>query len=145
MKLDPVKLEDVSQRIRSAGNAGFCVLLAMPATTKQVSSNLADSQDPLKQNQRPLRNLISYLRTKDSAGVVLLNPLTQEIRHDPASGKLNNPEEAAPDPAVTGVLHAFPPCDFSFDLLAQRATRLQKEYAKDNHLVILLIRSCGSL
>ncbi|CAL8106455.1 unnamed protein product [Calicophoron daubneyi] len=142
MKLDPVKLEDVSQRINTAGNSGFCVLLAVPSPTSGSNqSHLphnADSVDIHKQPQRPLRNLIAYLRTKDSAGVVLLNPLRSNLKH-------NNPSVSADGLPITGVLHAFPPCGFAFELLQERAVRLQKEYAKDDHLVILLIRSTGSL
>ncbi|GAA49350.1 RNA-binding protein spenito [Clonorchis sinensis] len=126
MKLDPVKLEDVNQRINTAGNSGFCVLLAVPSP----GSTPTDPTD--KQPQRPLRNLISYLRTKDSAGVVLLNPLCV----GPGS---NDPQ------SVTGVLHAFPPCDFAFELLKERAVCLQKEYTRDDHLVVLLIRSTGTM
>lgn len=137
MKLDPMKLEDVSQRIQAAGNSGFCVLLAVPSpttvSTGSYSGQTTDSSDLIKQPQRPLRNLIAYLRTKDSAGVVLLNPLNQ----NQSSGSDSLP--------VTGVLHAFPPCDFAFDLLRERAVHLQKEYTKDDHLVILLIRSTGGL
>ncbi|THD22898.1 RNA-binding protein 15 [Fasciola hepatica] len=137
MKLDPMKLEDVSQRIQTAGNSGFCVLLAVPSTSLPTGSYCgqnADSSDLMKQPQRPLRNLIAYLRTKDSAGVVLLNPLN--------SSQSSGGSDSLP---VTGVLHAFPPCDFAFDLLKERAVHLQKEYTKDDHLVILLIRSTGGL
>ncbi|KAF5400982.1 RNA-binding protein 15 [Paragonimus heterotremus] len=139
MKLDPLKLEDVSQRISTAGNSGFCVLLAVASpisvpNTSYVSSGV-EHPETVKQPQRPLRNLISYLRTKDSAGVVLLNPL--QPSHTGTATSDNH--------SVTGVLHAFPPCDFAFDLLKEHAQRLQREYTKDDHLVILLIRSTGAV
>ncbi|CAH8544260.1 unnamed protein product [Dicrocoelium dendriticum] len=138
MRLDPVKLEDVSQRIHSAGNSGFCVLLAVPSpiTSHSRSSIYADSSDITKQPQRPLRNLISYLRTKESAGVVLLTHSQSDLVSS----------TSAPDALQTaGVLHAFPPCDFAFDLLKERAVNLRREYNMDDHLVILLIRSTGTL
>ncbi|CAH8515803.1 unnamed protein product [Schistosoma turkestanicum] len=130
MRLDPVKLDDVSQRIQTAGSTGFCVLLAVPPHS--VSCNEVADGD--KQPQRPLRNLIGYLRAKDSAGVVLLNP-----------GGQNSNDSASPSTteATSGVLYAFPPCDFALSLLRESAPRLEKDYGKDDYLAIILIRGAG--
>lgn len=127
MKLDPIKLDDVSNRIRAAGNAGFCVLLAIPTGIAQTS--ISDSS----QTQRPLKHLITYLSNKDAAGVVLLSPLDSHVPDVDQSETL----------PVTGVLHAFPPSDFAFSLLAQRAVRLQRKPEDSNYLVLLLIRGAG--
>ncbi|CAH8580809.1 unnamed protein product [Heterobilharzia americana] len=132
MRLDPVKLDDVNQRVKTVGPNGFCALLAVP--THSVSCNELGDND--KQPQRPLRNLVAYLRTKDSAGVVLLNPAGHN-QNDTASPSTT---EAT---CTSGVLYAFPPCDFSLRLLRESAPQLEKDYCKDDHLVILLIRGTG--
>ena len=62
---------------------------------------------------RPLHHLVDYLRAKQAAGVVFLKD---------------------------AVLHAFPPCDFSYQLLTRQAHRLEPDYGSDDHLVLLLIR-----
>ncbi|CAH8573440.1 unnamed protein product [Schistosoma bovis] len=130
MRLDPVKLDDVNQRIQTAGSSGFCILLAVPPHSV-LCSEVGDGD---KQPQRPLRNLIGYLRAKDSAGVVLLNP-----------GGQNSNDSSSPLTAETtsGVLYAFPPCDFALNLLRESAPQLEKDYGKDDYLAIILIRGAG--
>ncbi|VDM03820.1 unnamed protein product [Schistocephalus solidus] len=133
MKMDPFKLDDVSQRMKIVGDQGYCVLLAMPL---EDESSYSDSNH--MRSARPLRDLINYLSTKDAAGVVLLNPLSStdsNARTKPTS------EETS----VTGVLHVLPPCDFAYNLLSERAVSLQKPSPSEKFLVILLIRSCGFL
>ncbi|KAK4470589.1 hypothetical protein MN116_006129 [Schistosoma mekongi] len=131
MRLDPVKLDDVSERIQTAGPAGFCILLAVPPHSV-LCNEVGDAEN--KQPQRPLRNLVGYLRAKDSAGVVLLNPsgLNQNDSGSPLSAE-----------ATSGVLYAFPPCDFALSLLRESAPQLEKDYCKDDHLAIILIRGAG--
>ncbi|CAH8853359.1 unnamed protein product [Trichobilharzia szidati] len=130
MRLDPVKLDDVNQRVETVGSSGYCILLAVP--THSVWSHENE-----KQPQRPLRNLVGYLRTKDSAGVVLLNSTGQNQNNNSASPSTTEATN------TSGVLYAFPPCDFSLSLLRESAPRLEKDYGKDDHLVILLIRGTG--
>ena len=70
--------------------------------------------------KRPLRNLMSYLKQKEAAGV---------IQSTGTSG------------AAPAVLHAFPACDFSQGILKKVAPGLGSELPKDDHLVIVLMRS----
>ena len=68
---------------------------------------------------RPLKNLVSYLKQKDAAGVISLsNKATDQ----------------------TGVLYAFPPCNFSLDLLRRVAGDLS-----DEHLDKLYKAACRKL
>jgi len=67
---------------------------------------------------RPLRNLVSYLKQKEAAGVISL---------------LNKETEA------TGVLYAFPPCDFSTELLKRNCHSLSDEGLKDDFLLIVVV------
>ena len=68
---------------------------------------------------RPLRNLVSYLKQKEAAGVI----------------SLHNRETD-----TSGVLYCFPPCAFSTDLLRRVAANLTDEGAKDDHLVVVVVR-----
>lgn len=68
---------------------------------------------------RPLRNLVTYLKQKEAAGVISL---------------LNKETEA------TGVLYAFPPCDFSSELLKRKCHNVTEEGLKEDHLVIVVVR-----
>ena len=68
---------------------------------------------------RPLKNLVSYLKQKDAAGVISLsNKATDQ----------------------TGVLYAFPPCSFSLELLRRVAGDLSDEGSKDDHLVVVVVK-----
>lgn len=68
---------------------------------------------------RPLRNLVTYLKQKEAAGVISL---------------LNKETEA------TGVLYAFPPCDFSSELLKRTCHNVTEDGLKEDHLVIVVVR-----
>lgn len=68
---------------------------------------------------RPLKNLVSYLKQKDAAGVISLSNKTTE---------------------QSGVLYAFPPCNFSLDLLRRVAVDLSDEGAKEDHLVVVVVK-----
>jgi len=93
-------------------------MLAVPAPETGAA---ADSQ------HRPLKNLMAYLRQKDAAGVILLPP-----NNSNADGRPNH---------HTGLLHAFPPCDFARQQLARRAPNLSSEVVgKEEHLVVLVVR-----
>lgn len=78
---------------------------------------------PLPEGQecqsRPLKNLVSYLKQKDAAGVISLsNKATEQ----------------------SGVLYAFPPCNFSLDLLRRVSGDLSDEGSKDDHLVVVVVK-----
>lgn len=110
LRLDEPKLEDVSKRIITADM--HAIFLAMPCSTSSIANDDASVQI------RPLRNLVSYLKQKEAAGVISL------------VGK---------DPEPTGVLYAFPPCEYSANLLKQSAKNLSNETLKDDHLVVVVV------
>ena len=116
LRLDQSKLEEVGRRVSTAGSGGHCILLAMPAP-------VSPANDEPNSQQRPLRNLVTYLKQKEAAGVIAL-PLNPKVK----------------DKDNVGVLHAFPPCQFGQDYLVQRASKLGSEPSKEDHLVIVVVR-----
>jgi len=110
LRLDQPKLEDVSKRIITADM--HAIFLAMPCSTNSIVND-----DALVQI-RPLRNLVSYLKQKEAAGVISL---------------------ISKDPESAGVLYAFPPCEYSAKLLKQSAKNLSSETLKDDHLVVVVV------
>uniref|UniRef100_H3DCE1 RNA-binding protein 15 n=1 Tax=Tetraodon nigroviridis TaxID=99883 RepID=H3DCE1_TETNG len=116
LRLDQPKLDEVSRRIKVAGPGGYAILLAVPGATEDPSSDAASTQ-------RPLRNLVSYLNQKQAAGVISL------------------PVGGSKDRDNTGVLHAFPPCDFSQQFLDSSAKALAK--SKEDYLVMIVVRGAS--
>lgn len=111
LRLDQPKLEDVSKRI--ATSSSHAIFLGLSGSTAAISNDDASVQT------RPLRNLVSYLKQKEAAGVISL---------------VNK------DTELTGVLYAFPPCAFSTELLKRTAHNLSDEGLKEDHLVIVVVR-----
>lgn len=118
LRLDQPKLDEVTRRIKVAGPNGYAVLLAVPGTTE---SNFTGDQ--AISTQRPLRNLVSYLKQKQAAGVISL------------------PVGGTKDKENTGVLHAFPPCEFSQQFLDSSAKALAK--SEDDYLVMIIVRGAS--
>ncbi|KAJ1524266.1 hypothetical protein ONE63_010780 [Megalurothrips usitatus] len=90
-----------------------------PADADYDRSSASITNDDASVQTRPLRNLVSYLKQKEAAGVISL---------------LNKDTEA------TGVLYAFPPCPFSTELLKRTAPNLTEDSLKEDHLVIVVVR-----
>lgn len=111
LRLDQPKLEDVQKRISSASS--HAIFLGLAGSTASVTNDDASVQT------RPLRNLVSYLKQKEAAGVISL---------------LNKETEA------TGVLYSFPPCPFSAELLKRTCHNLPDDALKEDHLVIVVVR-----
>ncbi|XP_044735178.1 RNA-binding protein spenito [Chrysoperla carnea] len=111
LRLDQPKLEDVQKRI--ATSSSHAIFLGLAGSTASVSNDDSSVQT------RPLRNLVSYLKTKEAAGVISL---------------LNKETEA------TGVLYSFPPCAFSTELLKRTCPNLSDEGLREDHLVIVVVR-----
>ncbi|XP_017772034.1 PREDICTED: putative RNA-binding protein 15B [Nicrophorus vespilloides] len=111
LRLDQPKLEDVQKRISSASS--HAIFLGMAGSTTSVNN------DDVNVQTRPLRNLVSYLKQKEAAGVISL---------------LNKETEA------TGVLYSFPPCPFSTELLKRTCLNLPEDALKEDHLVIVVVR-----
>ena len=125
LRLDQPKLEEVTRRINTAGASGHCLLLALPGVQTSLPGDL-NSEESLQ--LRPLRNLMTYLKSKQAAAVVNL-PVT--------------PGNPATTKDEVGVMHAFPPCQFSHEHLVRIAPHLSPEPSKEDHLVILVIRGSG--
>lgn len=125
LRLEQPRLEEVNKRMTSAGPSGYCVLLALPGSTPTSQSPDADTMVQL----RPLKSLVSYLKQKEAAGIVALSG---QDGSDTAS--------ASVDRDVVGVLHAFPPCEFSQSQLVKIAPRLGNEPSKEDHIVVLLVK-----
>ncbi|XP_022912894.1 RNA-binding protein spenito [Onthophagus taurus] len=111
LRLDQPKLEDVQKRI--AGASSHAIFLGLAGSTASVTNDDANVQT------RPLRNLVSYLKQKEAAGVISL---------------LNKETEA------TGVLYSFPPCPFSAELIKRTCHNLPDDALKEDHLVIVVVR-----
>ncbi|GAB1609965.1 RNA-binding protein 15-like [Argonauta hians] len=114
LRLDQPKLDEVGRRVSSSGSHGHCILLALPSTLPNCEVGQIQ--------QRPLKNLVSYLKQKEAAGVISLPP-------NPSKDKEN-----------VGVLHAFPPCQFGYNFLLGCAPKLPAEPIKDDYLVVIVVR-----
>ncbi|XP_063300449.1 RNA-binding protein 15 [Pelobates fuscus] len=118
LRLDQPKLDEVTRRIKVAGPNGFAILLAVPGSFEDSSLG-----DQASSTQRPLRNLVSYLKQKQAAGVISL----------PVGGNK--------DKDHTGVLHAFPPCEFSQQFLDSSARTLAK--SEEDYLIMVIVRGAS--
>ncbi|XP_010145697.1 PREDICTED: putative RNA-binding protein 15 [Eurypyga helias] len=122
LRLDQPKLDEVNRRIKVAGPKGYAILLAVPGASDNRSAAGA-AEATTTSTQRPLRNLVSYLKQKQAAGVISL----------PVGGNK--------DKENSGVLHAFPPCDFSQQFLDSTAKALAK--SEDDYLVMIIVRGAS--
>lgn len=87
---------------------------------------------PATFQQRPIRNLVTYLKSKDAAGVVLLS--------GPCKATSTPTSEADAD-ANKGVLYLFPPHAYSVELLQRIAPNVTSDSAaKEDYLVVVLVR-----
>ncbi|KAH0500950.1 Msx2-interacting protein [Microtus ochrogaster] len=123
LRLDQPKLDEVTRRIKVAGPNGYAILLAVPGSSDSRSSSSSATSDTATSTQRPLRNLVSYLKQKQAAGVISL----------PVGGNK--------DKENTGVLHAFPPCEFSQQFLDSPAKALAK--SEEDYLVMIIVRGAS--
>ena len=124
LRLDQPKLEEVSKRMNTAGASGYCMLLALPGV--HGGEPPLDTETNTPTQQRPLRNLVTYLKQKQAAGVVNLISTSN-------LSPTNIKDEG-------GVLHAFPPCQYSHDQLLKIAPHLGQEAFNEDHLVVVVIR-----
>jgi len=114
LRLDKPKLDDVQKRISTSQHALF---VALPTSTTPTDVDDSSVQ------ARSLRNLVSYLKQKEAAGVISL---------------INKEGDAS------GVLYAFPPCDFSKELLTKTVPSLTEEAAKEDHLLVVVVRGSSA-
>lgn len=117
LRLDQPKLDEVSRRIKAAGPSSYSVLLAVPGKSEDGLQDIASS------TERPLKNLVSYLKQKEAAGVISL------------------PVGGSRDKDQAGVLHAFPPCDFSQQFLDASSKAFAK--SEEDYLVMVIVRGAS--
>lgn len=118
LRLDPLKLEDVSRRMYSAGSSNYCVLYtATEVNNNQFQAELGE--DGRSVQTRPLKHLVSYLKQKEAAGVISLSNSSKEI---------------------IGVLYAFPPCPFASELLRKNAPNVASPSSEDDYLLVVVVR-----
>lgn len=115
LRLDQPKLDEVSRRMKTAGAGSSSVLLAVPGSDEDDGAQGS--------SQRPLKNLVSYLKQKESAGIISL----------PAGG--------ARDKEHCGILHVFPPCEFSKQFVDEAAKAFAK--SEDDYLLVVIIRGAS--
>ncbi|CAL8336964.1 unnamed protein product [Lota lota] len=118
LRLDQPKLDEVTRRIKASGSAGHAVLLAVPGKTEDGRQDSSNSS-----TERPLKNLVSYLKQKEAAGVISL------------------PVGGSRDKERTGVLHAFPPCPFSEQFLDASSKAFAR--SEDEYLLMIVIRGAS--
>lgn len=115
LRLDPPKLDEVSKRIQQLGAGGHCVLLALPTGD--------DVELDGSYQRRPLKSLVTYFKKKEAAGVIILNS-----------------ENAAGKQEESGMLHAFPPCEFSQQQLLKVAPNVGKAPSNEDHLIVIVVK-----
>ena len=121
LHLGPPQLKDLNECI--ASGARHCILLAVPAAIpdSQSSNSFTSLQH--------LEGLISYLDKKHHAGVVVLNSADGRGKR---RGSLKK--------SVCDILYAFTPGEFTQKLLLMLAPNLGEKFAKEEHMVVLLIK-----
>ena len=130
LRLEQPRLDEVNKRIASAGPKGHCLLLALPGNIPSNSSSPEGSTDAPQ--YCPLRSLVSYLTQKEAAGIVSLS------EHESVDG--GSSDQVSDSGNMTGVLYAFPPCNFAHDLLLKVAPNLGPEPSKEDHIVAVVMR-----
>lgn len=114
LRLDQSKLDDVTKRMNNASS--HAVFLGVPASMT-IEHSSPDIQS------RPLRNLISYLKQKEAAGVI-----SMAYKDDMGDSQQS-------------VLYCFPPCEYASDLLQRQACDLVED-GKEDFLMVVVV--CGS-
>ncbi|KAL8212322.1 UNVERIFIED_CONTAM: putative RNA-binding protein 15B [Gekko kuhli] len=120
LRLDQPKLDEVTRRIKQGSPNGYAVLLATQAAQGGAG---AEGTFPVAEpglQRRLLRNLVSYLKQKQAAGVISL------------------PVGGAKGRDSTGMLYAFPPCEFSQQYLQSALRTLGK--LEEEHMVIVIVK-----
>ena len=115
LRLDQPKLDEVGKRISDAGSGGHCLLLALPGAAQEST--------PAGTQSRALRNLVTYLQQKQAAGIISLPVTTGSEDY--------------------GVLHAFPPCEFSQKQLLRYVPGLSAEALNEDHLAVIIVRGAA--
>ncbi|XP_035242601.1 putative RNA-binding protein 15B [Anguilla anguilla] len=115
LRMDQPRLDEVTRRIKLGGPDGYAVLLAVQGPVDRATP----PPEPGLQ-RRLLRNLVTYLRNKQAAGVIGL-PLGGAKEHETGA-----------------MLYAFPPGEFS-QLYLQAVLRTLGKL-EEEHLVIIIVK-----
>ncbi|XP_009082995.1 PREDICTED: putative RNA-binding protein 15B, partial [Acanthisitta chloris] len=118
LRLDQPKLDEVTRRIKQGSPNGYAVLLATQSAPAGAEGTFPVVEPGLQ--RRLLRNLVSYLKQKQAAGVISL------------------PVGGAKGRDSTGMLYAFPPCEFSQQYLQSALRTLGK--LEEEHMVIVIVK-----
>ncbi|XP_066471123.1 putative RNA-binding protein 15B [Tiliqua scincoides] len=120
LRLDQPKLDEVTRRIKQGSPNGYAVLLATQAAQGGAGTEGTFPVVEPGLQRRLLRNLVSYLKQKQAAGVISL------------------PVGGAKGRDSTGMLYAFPPCEFSQQYLQSALRTLGK--LEEEHMVIVIVK-----
>lgn len=124
LRLEKGKLDDVTRRMNLSGNSNYCLLLTTSGGHQPNQPPNQLSEDGSAIQLRPLKNLVSYLKQKDAAGVITLIATKDGKESD-----------------HKGVLYLFPPCAYAIDLLHRVAPNLSGETTtKEDYLVVAIVR-----
>ncbi|OTF69365.1 hypothetical protein BLA29_005708, partial [Euroglyphus maynei] len=171
LRLESTKLEEVSKRISSSSNSGnnssgHCILIASQASNLQLNFNSCSGavasgsggEDNAGGNasaiiqQRPIRNLVTYLKSKDAAGVVILpgksstqssslSTIATPTATSSSSSTTTPGGEQQTNETSKNVLYLFPPHPFSLELIQRIAPNISESSAsKEDYFVVVLVR-----
>jgi RNA-binding protein 15 len=113
LRLEHSKLEEVQRRIQLAKDE-WSILVGVPGSGNAEGLTAG-------MQERSLKNLVTYFRQKDAAGVLSLPPNSGHGQE-------------------TGLLHAFSPCTFAHSYLLQNAPHLDLDNLAEDYIVIILVR-----
>lgn len=147
LRLDPTKLSEVTRRMSSAGSNGFCILLATASSSSALNSTLKlTSDDGSDVQQRPFKYLVVYLKQKQAAGVISLTSSSSASSASASTDETSpstGPSTTASNINNSAVLYAFPPCEFSHELLKKKAPNCNSDPAvnlKEDYMVVVVVR-----
>ncbi|XP_021118277.1 putative RNA-binding protein 15B [Heterocephalus glaber] len=120
LRLDQPKFDEVTRRLRQGSSNGYAVLLATQAAPSGAGAEGMPPVEPGLQ-RRLLRNLASYLKGKQAAGVISL------------------PVGGAKGRDYQGMLYAFPPCHFSQQYLQSVPVPRTLGEPEEEHMLIVIV------
>lgn len=140
LRLNVSKCEEIKKRIKTVSHGDFCMLLATESANEVVPT-VVKAEDADNHN-RKLTDLITYLASKEAAGVVVVSADGLERQGDGEDQQ----QQSSLDSEHSRVLHVLPPGDLSVALLVEGGVgclRQKRVEAGDNYLVILLSKNSG--
>lgn len=156
LRLEQSKLDDLQNRVNSSTD--YLIMLAVQANNFQFNStsNNNNNNGESGENaihaglqQRSLKNLVYYLKSKEAAGVIGLGSKNSASpsNHNSDQQDQQSTEEGETSTATNSsqkyVLYLFPPHSFSLELILRKiAPNINSEIAlKEDFLVGVLVRN----